>query len=533
MRQIKNITKHIALTGAILLCSCGDFLDQLPDNRTELSDKESIERLLVSAYPAYSHIMLAETMSDNMADLGPAYTTIYPWYDDFYKWETAVSNAQDGGAAFWSGCYTAIASANHALRAIEQMGDTEELQPHKGEALMCRAYAHFMLVNVFAQHYGLDTSSKGGIPYATEPETTVLVDYERASVSKVYELIEKDLAEGIELISNSLYEVPKYHFTIQAAHAFASRFYLFKGDWEKVITHANKALGSHPENFMRDWKSYDAMSFAEFTEAYTRSTDPANLMMVAAVSWWARVARSNRYGLDSKLRFECYNYFGGKHPWGGGQAVGSSTNINTGTYAMKNVYTLGVDLLFTPKWDEKFKYEYPGSSFGIGYIMQPVFTGEEVLLNRAEAYIMAGEKDLGIADLNFYVNTHCPYPGSIPEYLDEFYTAYPHQEIHPAFEVSEDKKQLIHAVLDIRRREFMHDGMRWFDIKRYNFAIRHTMYSGAELVLAPNDPRRAVQIPQDALNNGISPNPKQKENTTESDYIKVEDQTHGTLPDNL
>lgn len=49
----------------------------------------------------------------------------------------------------WNDCYKAIASANLALQAIEEMG-TPHPYPTKGEALMCRAYAHWVLTNIFA-----------------------------------------------------------------------------------------------------------------------------------------------------------------------------------------------------------------------------------------------------------------------------------------------------------------------------------------------------------------------------------------------
>ncbi len=49
------------------------------------------------------------------------------------------------------------------------------------------------------------------------------------TVKGVYENIEKDLTEGLQLLKPGSWEVPKYHFNPQAAHAFAARFYLFKG----------------------------------------------------------------------------------------------------------------------------------------------------------------------------------------------------------------------------------------------------------------------------------------------------------------
>ncbi len=506
-KQIKNLLKLSLVLSGLSFWSCSDFLDQLPDNRTEIDTPEAVANLLVTAYPDISYIMMNELMSDNTGDLGPAYSAFTVWHEDLYRWEPVIADMQDSPSSFWGACYNAIAVANHALAAIEELGDTEELQPHKGEALLCRAFSHFLLVNVFAQHYNPSTAdSELGIPYVTEPETTVFADYERQSVAEVYALIEQDLTEGLPLISNSLYSVPKYHFTTQAANAFASRFYLFKGDWENCITYSNAALGSTPTNYLRDWEAYDAMSVANFLEYYTRSTDRANLMMLGTVSWWGRIYMANRYGVTINEYNSFYAYYDGLHPWGGG-TVYSSVRYNSGSYAMKNIYTAGADIWFTPKWDEKFKYSYPGASTGIGYIMMPAFTGEEVLLNRAEAYIMNGQSDLGIADLNLWVNTHVPQPGSFPDFLQEYFESVPHPELHPWFSIADENLQLIQAVLEVRRREFIHEGMRWFDIKRYNFEISHEIYGGETLVLAPDDERRAVQIPQDALNSGIEPNP--------------------------
>lgn len=50
------------------------------------------------------------------------------------------------------------------------LGDNTALIEAYGEALICRAYAHFMLVNIFSMQYNEKTSSTDlGVPYITEP----------------------------------------------------------------------------------------------------------------------------------------------------------------------------------------------------------------------------------------------------------------------------------------------------------------------------------------------------------------------------
>ena len=85
----------------------------------------------------------------------------------------------------WNDCYKAIAAANAALDAINTMGNPSSLDPQRGEALLCRAYNHFVLVNIFSKAYSPKTSTTDlGIPYMTHLETTVSPEYTRGTVAE-------------------------------------------------------------------------------------------------------------------------------------------------------------------------------------------------------------------------------------------------------------------------------------------------------------------------------------------------------------
>ncbi|MGK9537118.1 RagB/SusD family nutrient uptake outer membrane protein, partial [Salmonella enterica subsp. enterica] len=73
-----------------------------------------------------------------------------------------------------------------------------------------------------------------GIPYVTEPETVLIKKYTRNTVEEVYDNIQKDIDEGLKYVTNE-YKEPKFHFNKEAGKAFASRFYLIKGNWAKVL----------------------------------------------------------------------------------------------------------------------------------------------------------------------------------------------------------------------------------------------------------------------------------------------------------
>ena len=302
MKSYRKAFTILILFSSLGVCvSCDDYLDTMPDNRTTLNTPKKISQLLVTAYPSANISVLAELSSDNFVDNNsPEVSTsnklgsMERMHDEVFAWEPVVSSTDDDSPFYvWEQCYKAIATANHALEAIEELKSQDNslnLDAQKGEALLCRAYGHFLLVNIFSQAYKDEQASKNdlGIPYVTAPETKVLVKYDRGTVADVYDKIEADINEGIELIEDESYSVPKYHFNSSAAHAFAARFYLFKRNYEKVIYHSNFVLGSNPIAVLRDWSTVYENSEAE-AYAYINIEESANLMILPTNSIFSRV----------------------------------------------------------------------------------------------------------------------------------------------------------------------------------------------------------------------------------------------------
>jgi hypothetical protein len=164
----------------LVLCSasCNDFLDELPDNRTELDTEEKITKILVTAYPTTSWNFLAEYYSDNTDDNGNKYSIFDRLTSEVYAWKDSYESGNDCAGTFWSYCYSAVSTANAALEAIDKMGNPRTLSAQRGEALMCRAYAHFALSYIFCEAWSEKNADIAlGIPYATRLETTVNPHY--------------------------------------------------------------------------------------------------------------------------------------------------------------------------------------------------------------------------------------------------------------------------------------------------------------------------------------------------------------------
>lgn len=68
-----RLAKYILVgtLGILSLGSCNDFLDTVPDQRTELDTPEKVYQILVSAYPDKFTAPLFEHRTDNVRDNGP------------------------------------------------------------------------------------------------------------------------------------------------------------------------------------------------------------------------------------------------------------------------------------------------------------------------------------------------------------------------------------------------------------------------------------------------------------------------------
>ena len=391
MKTKKNLLYICAAATAICgLASCNDFLDTMPDKRTEINTPEKVRDILVSAYPTFTSMPMFEYMSDNYDDNGDLYSYSYNQVREFYYWEELVETTQDSPSGIWSDAYGAIAAANQALVSIEELGNPEECMPYKGEALLCRAYGHFVLANVFCMAYNEATASENlGIPYITAPETSVGVAYDRGTLQEVYEKIDADIEAALPLIEGINFDVPAYHFNEKAAYAFAARFNLFYGkDYDKVINYATQAIGEDPTSVLRDLSGYSKFTNTEeWGRGYVDQDEPANLLLTTNYSYYPRLA-NQRYGItESILRASLvWSYFPG----------------NNLLPVYDRVFHYEYRSYFVPKIIEFFEVTNPVAQTGQIHIVLPVFTTDETLLCRAEAHILKKEYDAAATDLSYW-----------------------------------------------------------------------------------------------------------------------------------
>ena len=533
--KIKNIIYKgsLMLASVAILASCSDQLDTLPDNRTTLDTPKKIAGLLVTAYPDRTPTLFNEWMSDNTDYMGAQNSQGNRGGDQYFFWQEQTEGGNDSPEMVWMLYYEGVYKANEALAAIEDQGGPKNdiLRNSKGEALLIRAYDHFILANEFCRPYNGKTSTKdAGLYYATgiADFSAAAEQSNRGTVADVYAKIAADIEAGIPLL-NDTYEVPKYHFNKQAAYAFATRFYLYYEKWEKAKEYADKLLGSNPAASLRDYRALQAMPLSKsdqavkIAEAYCSASADCNLLVQTSVS---NAGMALAPWLISK-RYTLTNYLAETELFQSNNIWGTSSNLIWKPFTVNSGENNFALLMKLPR-----EFEIRNTTTGSGYLrtLNVNFTMDEALLNRAEAEIMLGQNDAACADMtiwmkNFFNTNVTLTPTSVQTYFKTVPYAYADaakmvpsfkKHISPRFTIDAEgsvQESLLQCLLNFRRIETVHQGMRWMDIRRYNIEIPRRLIGANGKPsknldwLEKDDPRQVVQIPQSIREAGVAGNP--------------------------
>lgn len=559
------------------MTACSDFLDQEPDERVDIDAELKVAQLLSTAYPDGNYGWLAELSSDNMIDnCAPHFPAnandrqLEEFFnmnsygredDEAFAFEPVKSSTgTDTPSVIWSAYYSSIAITNHALQALDQIvaqagGTMNETQRAcRAEALLIRAYSHFVLVNIFSQAYkdSIRSLEDVGVPYMTWVETTVSPKYERGTVTGVYDAIQKDLEEGLSLMSDVNFNLaPTFHFNTNAAHAFAARFYLYKRDYEKVIEHANAVLGEDRELMVPTLMNYGVFKDCTYSSDYAdKWKDPNcknNLLLLTTYSGHWRRAVGRRYSCNGLALRSIYFRGGPTWNW----TIVPTAMVSGGTF-----------------WDGKTEHGFCWSKVaeqfeitdkvaGIGYahVLRREFTRTELLLERAEAYLL-GRHDLD----NCYLDLAAYEKGrqQFNEEDDKYYrgsdgsglldleqsmidggtnggrrnrgwyaygtdwygnrgdlnlNCYANWDFaaNMGVIVAPEEVPYMNALNDYRRFETAFEGFRFFDLKRWGVEYTHRVATAypptrndyVDILLKWDDPRRAIELPQEVIAAGL------------------------------
>jgi hypothetical protein len=434
---------------------------------------------------------------------------------------------------------------------------------NRAEALICRAYGHFMLLSLYSNMFdnqGPDNQPRWtelpGIPYVEEVEDNVFKQYDRGTIAQTISKIERDILASLEAIGGSAdYEVPQFRFTYRAAVAFAVRFYLFTRNYAKVIQYSNILL---PSANTFEYTGNQNPGNDGTPERYVSENDQAYKELGSTLMNWREYKSSgtnlyvpgqffsnpsnSSFLLSSEVRSLLFRTFLGTlftHFAYNLDLVSKtvSSNPTGGAWALQALSYQNDQTAFWVKYYEDFLYVNEAAGIGYAYYKVNLLRLEEVLLSRAEAKIMLAMNnsdkamyDSAIDDLNMYAASKIDgyvyanhrlnrtriinyYTQTSGKWADPEAFVFSTMNENIAFSTVSGQEEtlartLIYCVMDFRRVEFMFEGMRYFDILRWNIPVTHTrLIDNMSRTLYPTDDNRVLQIPESAVLAGIEFNP--------------------------
>ena len=220
------------LTSLLALTSCEDFLDSQnytgKDSGNFPKTETDVNQMIASVYEASFY----QPFKNN--DVGQYLTWANLASDDMYggggsddkptqALEHFLFNTNTQMESLWKAAYSAIARANSALAAVDNVADEELRNQSKGELLFMRAFNYFDLVKCFGYIPMVEKAPENVQEAQTSPE--------QVQPEVVYSKIGEDLKEAWEIMPAYKYDgwsklqygkVSKW-----AAGALLARVYLF------------------------------------------------------------------------------------------------------------------------------------------------------------------------------------------------------------------------------------------------------------------------------------------------------------------
>jgi hypothetical protein len=459
------------MAGAVLLAgvSCTDLLDLEPQTSfsetTAFTTPERVALAVAGMYDAAqsgfyaggavrgypfgaAHVEQGDCRGEDVLNTQLFYAVTY---EGTYDPTTANNDFM------WQTLYALINRCNVVLAGLETVTPSlvltqETLDSYKGEARFLRALAYHELVKHFSRPYSDNpTAPLGGVPLqltAVVGQTTAEAgaNRDRATVSEVYDQILDDLdfAESVLPETRTPASVRISRATKGAAVALKTRVYLHMGDWANVVTEGNKLAEENAAPFTpaAGFGAYGltATSIGPFGATASKS----NVESIFSIE----NSSVDNPGVNGALpsMFNATNVSSGRglvavSPLLYNQSWFLATDARKSTtFLSGNDPGGGKGGLFTRKYTD----------VAAGSDNAPVIRYAEVLLNMAEAIQrQSGTVSTRAFEMYNAVRERAVADGATDEVTD-FATA----------------NDLIQAILNERRIEFVCEGLRWGDIHR-------------------------------------------------------------------
>lgn len=346
--------------------------------------------------------------------------------------------------------YDLINQANLIIDAIEEGVLPDELRrQYRGEAFMLRAFAMHHMVRAFGYEPGVTPNfgqGEGwdlGIVIRTDPVVSLedINFVPRSTVLETYNQIESDLLKSIDLLSQGDAGV-RYYVTQAAAEALLARVYLYWRKYDLADQYATSALEHSPARLAEPNEVGTLFNAGTTIEVIfqtlinnpaTESVGGESLAAQTSLLWLAQAPTQDVMNLyssnDARLAWfaPCFNELANQQE----NCLATHPAIGDGMVTVE-----------LHKWNGD-----------LGNLADniPLFRAAEMVLIQAEARLKGGSgAAAAIAKLNELRTSR-----GLSEYSG-----------------STTPETIMNAILTARRREFVGEGHRFFDLKRLGMDIR-------------------------------------------------------------
>lgn len=483
------------------MVGCGDFLEESSQDEVRPSTVGDLEQLLLGeGYFRDEYVIFPwlELLTDNVQNSFSKNEThqllvrqgipVFSWQADMFE-RMEVERAPQIDT--WETLYSKIKGCNVVLDMLDRVtGEEGSILNQKGQALALRGYYYFLLVNLWGEPYnkeGIDVNRALGVPLVLS--SAVKDDFPaRESLARVYGQIETDLLEAVDLLNTYGQDNIKFKVTPLFVYNLLSRMYLYMENWEKAAYYASVVIERNPQ-------------LTRLSDCITIEEDPWG--------WFPPTITA------SKTKGGVLNYDSPEFIWGYGNPSNTTGNDyfvvpDILTYpGSEPIFAVSEDFLACYEEDDlrpDFYFRTYAKSFiplVLGVLMgHKIGDGKlansprgmrvtEAYLNRAEAnirlFLMNGNdrlRESALADLN-YLRAH------------RFIQPYQDVEIT-------NGEDLLEFCLEERRKEFVGEDHRWFDLRRCGMpelVHKYTITEGQtqEVRLEAGSERYVLRIPLKVL----------------------------------
>lgn len=494
----KTFSKIFTLAiASLFMSSCDDYLKEYSQDMAKVENWKDLDEVLLGdghlkssrIYIAIStyytdmnrNLDILHLMSDELQEFpSNDRMDMANWVQGkfgFHSWQKDTGTDekgkyQGGDEYYWDLLYEKLNCVNQVVALVDEQStpspsDVEGRSRVKGEAHFLRAAYYFLLVNLYAKPYEADKASETlGVPIKLT-EYVEDKEYVRNSVQDVYDQVIADLNIAEQCLAKTT--APSiYHPDIAATYLLKSRVYLYMQNWEKAMEYANKCIEKNPKlldyhsltpggNVLSKSSPETIFSMGGYVIAYT-ALDPDYLNTPCFV---VSDDMANLYN-SNDLRAKLY--------------IGQSKHH-------------GVYPVLTKMNDYS-------TTFGSYSDVSDCFLlrSSEAYLNLAEAAAYSGDDAKAKNTLSVFLN----------------------MRMADKINVTVSGNELIQFIRDERAREFLCEGQRWFDLRRYtvckvnpwskeivhthnfyaNYAVKRTEYYRLE----KNDEAYTLPVPRKVIN---------------------------------